>query len=140
MSKATDIPAAKLAAYEKLVATHPDVERKGAAMPYTSQGGHMFSFMTKEGNLALRLPPDELEAFLKKYKTKQCEQHGRVMKEYAAVPARLLSKTKELKQYFAASFDYVDSLKPKPSRKKATKKQTSTKKTAKKALMVFTGR
>ena len=133
MSKATEIPAAKLAAYEKLIATHPDAELKGAAMPYTSRGGHMFSFLTKEGHLALRLPADELEAFLKKYKTKRCEQHGHVMKEYAVVPAKLLSKTKDLKKYFAVSFDYVDSLKPKPARKKAPKKKTTKKKTTKKS-------
>lgn len=38
------IPTAKLELYEKLVATCPEVERKGASMPYTSHNGHMFSF------------------------------------------------------------------------------------------------
>ena len=41
--------------YEKLIATNPNVERKGATMPYTSLNGHMFSFLTKTGTLALRL-------------------------------------------------------------------------------------
>ena len=83
MSKAQpEAPAAKLALYEKLVAATPGVERKGAAMPYTSAGGHMFSFLTKSGTLALRLPDEQREAFLKKYRTRLCEQHGRVMKEY----------------------------------------------------------
>ena len=41
---ATEISADKLALYEKLVATDPNVERKGATMPYTSLNGHMFSF------------------------------------------------------------------------------------------------
>jgi hypothetical protein len=40
---------ANLALYEKLVATNPGVERKGATMPYTSVNGHMFSLLTKEG-------------------------------------------------------------------------------------------
>ena len=71
-----------LALYEKLVATNPKVERKGATMPYTSLNGHMFSLLTKEGWLALRLPSDAREAFLKKYKTKLCVQYGTIMKEY----------------------------------------------------------
>ncbi len=66
---AAAVPSDKLALYEKLVATNPSVERKGAMVPYTSLNGHMFSYLTKEGKLALRLPPGELEAFLKKYKT-----------------------------------------------------------------------
>jgi hypothetical protein len=41
--------AENLALYEKLVATNPQVARKGATMPYTSLNGHMFSLLTKEG-------------------------------------------------------------------------------------------
>jgi hypothetical protein len=44
--------AARLALYEKLVATNPKVERKGATMPYTSLNGHMFSLLTRAGWLA----------------------------------------------------------------------------------------
>lgn len=111
-------PAAKRELYEKLVATNPSVERKGAAMPYTSVNGHMFSFLTKTGSLALRLPTDEREAFLKKYKTKLCEQHGSVLKEYVEVPDTLLSKTQELKKFFDLSHAYVSSLKPKATKRK----------------------
>jgi len=125
MSKATAVaPADKLELYEKLVATNPSVERKGATMPYTSMNGHMFSFLTKTGTLALRLPSDERDAFLKKYKTKLCEQYGTVLEEYAEVPDALLRKTQELKKFFDLSYAYVRSLKPKPTkRKKATKKR-----------------
>ena len=45
--------------YEELVATRPGLERKGKTMPYTSVNGHMFSFLTSEGTLALRLPQAE---------------------------------------------------------------------------------
>jgi TfoX/Sxy family transcriptional regulator of competence genes len=105
--------------YEKLVATNPAVERKGAAMPYTSVNGHMFSFLTKTGRLALRLPEEEREAFIQKYKTKLCEQNGAVMKEYVEVPGALLAKTAELKKFFEASYAYVGALKPKPTKKKS---------------------
>ena len=117
---ATRIPADKLELYEKLVATNPSVERKGATTPYTSLNGYMFSFLTETGTLAIRLPADERDAFLKKYKTKLCERHGTVMKEYAVVPDTLLKKTHELKKVFDLSVAYVGSLKPKPTtRKKA---------------------
>ena len=104
--------------YEKLVATNPDVERKGDTMPYTSLNGHMFSVITKEGSLALRLPEEEREAFLERYRTTLCEQYGHVMPEYVLVPDSLLRKTAELKRYFDISYRYVRSMKPKPTTKK----------------------
>jgi hypothetical protein len=52
-------PPEKIMLYEKLVASNPAVERKGDTVPYTSLNGHMFSYPSKEGKLALRLPPDE---------------------------------------------------------------------------------
>jgi hypothetical protein len=120
---APSVPSQSLELYEALVATNPKVERKGAAMPYTSSNGHMFSFLTKSGSLALRLPSKERDAFLKKYKTSLCEQHGAVLKEYVVVPDALLKKTKELKPYFDTSFAYVTSLKPKPTTKKKPAKK-----------------
>ena len=90
-----DIPADKLALYDKLIATHPEIERKGAANPYTSVNGHMFSLLLgPKGVMALRLPDDEREKFLKKYKTKLYEAYGTVMKEYVTVPDELLKNTK----------------------------------------------
>ena len=121
---AASVPADQLALYEKLVATIPQVERKGATMPYTSRNGHMFSVLTMEGTLALRLPEKEREAFLKKYKTKLCEQHGVVMQEYVVVPDSLLAKTAELKKFFGLSYAYVGSLKPKETKAKPAKKRT----------------
>jgi hypothetical protein len=118
MSKSAPAFAEALKHYEKLIATNPKVERKGATMPYTSVNGHMFSFLAKTGTLALRLPEPEREAFLKKYKTKLCQQHGTVLKEYVEVPDVLLPKTQELKKFFASSCAYVASLKPKPGKGK----------------------
>jgi len=124
MAKADpEVYAANLQLYEKLVATNPSVPRKGATMPYTSINGHMFSLFTREGWLALRLPTDEREAFLKKYKTKLCEQYGTVMPEYVQVPDALLKKTQELRKYFDLSYAYVSSLKPKPTKKPAPKRR-----------------
>ncbi|MCP4308788.1 MAG: hypothetical protein GY788_28715, partial [bacterium] len=106
---------------EALVATNPAVKRKGATMPYTSLNGHMFSFLDKTGQMGLRLPTDDRNAFLERYQTTLCEQYGAVMKEYVSVPAALLAKTAELEPYFDASYDYVGSLKPKPTTRKPKK-------------------
>ena len=111
-------PPEKVALYEKLVASNASVDRKGAANPYTSVNGNMFSQLLPSGRLSLRLPADEREAFLKKYKTKLVEQYGVVMKEYVEVPDALLAKTAEIKKYFDISYDYALSLKPKPTKGK----------------------
>jgi hypothetical protein len=111
-------PPEKLELYEKLVATNPNVERKGATVPYTSLNGHMFSYLSKEGKMALRLPAGERESFLKKYKAKLCDAYGRVQPEYVEVPDSLLSSTGELKKFFDSSYEYVSSLKPKPTVRK----------------------
>ncbi len=116
--KESTIPAATIALYDKLINTVKGVERKGDTVPYTSLNGHMFSYLTKDGALALRLPNDAIEPFLTKYKTKLCEAYGIVQKEYVMVPDSLFKKTAELKKHFAASYNYVASLKPKPTKKK----------------------
>jgi len=117
--KKSPIPAEKVALYEKLIATLPGVERKGADNPYTALNGNMFSLLlSPEGRMALRLPKDEREQFLKKYKTTLFEAYGALMQEYVAVPDALLQKSKELQKYFVLSYAYAKTLKPKPSKKK----------------------
>jgi hypothetical protein len=116
--KKCDIPADKQALYDKLLATNPKIERKGAANPYTSLNGHMFTYLNPSGTLALRLPEKEREEFLKKYKTTLFEAYGAVMKEYVTVPDSLLKNTKVLRKYLDTSIGYVKTLKPKPTKKK----------------------
>ena len=116
--KKPDIPADRLALYDKLIATMPEIERKGAANPYTSHNGHMFSLLLgPKGVMALRLPEDEREKFLKKYNTTLYEAYGAVMREYATVPDVLLKDTKSLQKHLAVSYAYVKTLKPKPTTK-----------------------
>ena len=116
--KKNTLPADKLALYEKLVAAHPEIERKGDANGYTSLNGNMFTLLHSSGRLAIRLPEGEREKFLKKYNTTLFEAYGAVMKEYVAVPDVLLKKTKELQKYFDLSYEYAKTLKPKPTTKK----------------------
>ena len=110
-------PKELLELYDKLIATNPNVERRGATMPYTSLNGHMFSFIAKDGTFGLRLPAEARENFLKKYKTRLFEAYGTVLKEYVLVPGKLFKSTNELRPYFNMSYEYIKSLKPKPTSK-----------------------
>lgn len=120
MSKTSDLPPQdKVKLYDLLIATNPEIERKGKSMPYTSLNGHMFTYLSKSGSLGIRLPKEEREDFLEKYNTTLYESHGAIMKEYVTVPDELLQNTEQLKEYFDLSYEYVKTLKPKPTKKKS---------------------
>ena len=108
----------KIALFDQLVAAHPAAVRKGDTIPYTSLNGHMYSYFSKDGFLALRLPPGTREEFLEKYNTTLVTAYGIVQKEYVTVPDNLLEKTSELKPWFDKSHTYVSSLKPKATKSK----------------------
>lgn len=104
--------------YNTLIQNHPEIERKGKTTPYTSINGHMFSFLSKEGEMGLRLSVEDKMTFISEHDTELMEQHGRIMKEYVRVPNSLLENTAGLSVYLKKSLDYASSLKPKPSKKK----------------------
>jgi TfoX/Sxy family transcriptional regulator of competence genes len=108
----------KVALYDKLIATMPKLERKGAANPYTALNGNMFTLLYQSKALAIRLREEEREKFIKKYKASLFEAYGAVMKEYVVVPDALLSNTKELQKYLAKSYEYAKTLKPKATKKR----------------------
>lgn len=119
MAKAKpNAPANKVALYDALIDSNPQVVRKGAANAYTSLNGHMFSFLDKTGALSLRLDKTDREAFLVEFSTQLSVENNTVMKEYVVVPDALLRDTPALIKYFDLSFHYVGSLKPKPTTKK----------------------
>ena len=78
----------------------------------------MFTLLHQSQKLAIRLPQDERENFLKKYKTSLFAAYGAVMKEYVAVPDKLSDKQKDLQKDIAQSYEYAKGLKPKPTRNK----------------------
>ena len=113
-----------LASYDAVLAAVPGVERKGATMPYTSHNGHMFSFLTPEGKLAMRLPKDEVRDFIARFGGKKCRQHGRVLEEYIEVTDEMFKKTSTLSWYFGLSWAHVAAMPPKATtRAKASKKK-----------------
>ena len=82
---------------------------KGAKIRYTSLNGHTVSYLPR-GEVALRLPAEELEKFLKKHQNTLFEAY--LQKENVTVPDALLKKTRELANYFELSWRYVVTLKP----------------------------
>src|SRR5215472_10704299 len=108
-------PEREVSFYDELIATHPDVERKGASSPYSAVNGNMFTVLSADGTLGLRLSEADRAAFIARYGTGLYRAHGTVMTEYVAVPAELLARTAELAPYLAKSYDYAKSLKPKPT-------------------------
>jgi hypothetical protein len=108
----------KIKLFDQLVTAHPDAERKGDTVPYTSLNGNMYSYFSKDGFLALRLPPDARAAFIEKYNTTLVTAYGIVQKEYVVVPDSLLTETNELMQWFDKSYAYVSALKPKATKSK----------------------
>jgi hypothetical protein len=105
--KTTTIPAAKIALYDKLLASKPGIDRKGATIPYTSTNGKMFTYLSPSGDLRLRLPEEERVAFMKKYRTEPVVQSGVVMKDWVAVPAPLFARVAELRPYLEKSGAYA---------------------------------
>lgn len=104
-------------AYDRLLATHPDIERKGKNLLYTSVNGHMFTVFSTGAKLGIRLPRAEREAFLDEFNTTILESYGHNMPEYVTVPDDLLEDTGTLEPYLRISYEYVTSLKPKPTKK-----------------------
>jgi hypothetical protein len=104
--------------YSKLVKTIPEVEQKGKTVPYTSLNGNMFSYISKSGDVAIRLPKDAIEEFINKYNASLMDTYGIIQKEYVKVPQKVLENTSELKKYFELSFEFVKTLKPKATTRK----------------------
>ena len=104
-------------AYDRLLATHPQVERKGKNIPYTAVNGNMFTVFSDRAQLGIRLPKPEREAFIVEFNTSLLASYGAVMKEYVAIPDALLADTDTLEPYLRISYEYVTSLKPKPTKK-----------------------
>lgn len=111
-------PAAALERYTAAVdAATADALVKGSKNPYTSRNGHMFSFLTADGTMALRLSDELGEEFRSRYESGPVKQYGAVMRGYVSVPADLLDDTAALAQWFDKSYEWIGTLKPKPTKK-----------------------
>jgi hypothetical protein len=118
---ATSVPPDKLALYHAVLKAAGVEAKANFGAAYTAVNGNMFSMVSKHGVMGLRLPKDELAAFLAAFKTTiyRADPKWPPNKEMAAVPDSLLKDTKKLTPYMRASHRYALSLKPKPTKKKA---------------------
>jgi hypothetical protein len=57
-------PAPAVQFYDVLIATHADIERKGKSSPYTSVNGNMFTILSADGTLGMRLAAADRNAFI----------------------------------------------------------------------------
>ena len=111
-------PPEALEAYQEVVETsQSDAEVKGAKNPYTSRNGHMFSFLDKDGTMALRLSDEQTEEFRSRYESGNVIQYGSTMRGYSSVPAQLLADTETLAGWFDRSWEWIGTLPPKPTKK-----------------------
>jgi hypothetical protein len=106
--------------FDELVSKFPEINRKGKTMPYTSINGNMFSFVSKEGELGIRLSTTDKSCYMEKHGATPMIQHNRVMQEYISVPEKYLLDKEFLFELFGKSVANVKILKPKPTTKKKT--------------------
>lgn len=112
-------PEEKLEIYDRLVEMLPNQKRKGKTSAYTSQNGHMFSFLDKKnGELSIRFSEAVKKELMEKYGAKESIQHNSVMRGYIVVPEDIFNNFEVLSELFKDSYEYINSLKPKPTKKK----------------------
>ena len=87
-----------------------DAVVKGAKNPYTSRNGHMFSFLDRDGTMALRLSEELREAYGAEYSTDPVIQYGSVMRGYVAIPDELFEDLEALAEWFDRSYDWIGTL------------------------------
>ena len=112
----SSIPDERIAIFDRLIATRPGVERKGATIPYTSLNGHMTSYLTPDGSLVLHLSPADRERFIAEHHATLHVAYGVTQKEFVDVPDALFADTPAVAPWFAASLDWIATLKPKPTK------------------------
>lgn len=107
--------------YEELIEKQPEVKRKGKRLPYTSIKGNMFSFISKEGYIALRLSEESIEKYIDLYKFTKFIQNDKVMEDYVRIPDAFLDN-ELLVDIFNECCEYAKTLPAKPQTKKREKK------------------
>ena len=105
--------------YTAIINKWGKVQRKGKNNPYTSHNGHMFTFLDKKGELmAIRLGKEEQAFFMEKYGTGPVIQYNSTMRGYVEIPKSMFEDYKELEPWLNKSWEYINSLDPKPTTKK----------------------
>ena len=119
--KKTSVPPEKLELYERLVEAAGIDSKSNFGSAYTAVNGNMYSMISKYGVVGIRLPDEERETFIDEYSTEmfRADPSWPPSKNMVAVPDELLEDTKVLAPYLKRSHEYTQTLKPKPTKKKA---------------------
>jgi hypothetical protein len=113
-SSPDEVPPDVVARYRAAAATQPDIEIKGGRkLPHTSVNGRMYSSLTKDGRLGVRLSPEDREAFVAEHGAAPFVNYGATIAEHVEVPAALLDRAEELGRLLASGRRYTESLPPK---------------------------
>ncbi len=113
-----EVPPELIALYRAAIDTQPDIEMQGAKqLPHTSTNGYMYSSLTKDGRMGIRLSGADREAFLAEHGATPFVNDGANIAEHVEVPEALLHRAEELGRYLARSRAHTDSL---PPRKRGT--------------------
>jgi len=108
----------------------PAAQRKMFGYPAGFVNGNMFMGLFQD-DMILRLPESHREEFLKLDGAKIFEpMPGRPMREYVAVPPRVMTNRKELVSWVSRALEYGASLKPKSRTNKPKKARTKAKRSA----------
>ncbi|MFY0643125.1 MAG: hypothetical protein JXR19_01515 [Bacteroidia bacterium] len=103
--------------YEALASAIENLEIKGKTMRYTSINGNMFSFISKDDEIGIRLSQKD-RALIISMGGEPMMQHGRPMKEYIHIQEFMLNDIEVLPFWIKKSINYARTLKPKPTTRK----------------------
>ncbi|MEY1556618.1 hypothetical protein AB3Y40_13380 [Yoonia sp. R2331] len=107
-----------IAIYDRLIAAHPDLVRKGKTSAYTAMNGNMFSFVGPDCEMCLRMSKDDIADYGADWDASPVIRHNAVMNGYVAVSDALLADEVALAAWFSRSVAFAGTLKPKPTKKK----------------------
>ena len=104
--------------YAALADKHWSLPIQGKANPYTSMNGNMFSFLSKEGEICLRLSKDNQAAYWETHGGEPVTQYGSVMRGYVALSDTVLDDPDLSAKWFAQCLEDAKALPAKPTKKK----------------------
>ena len=99
--------------YNEMTNSITELEIKNKNMSFTSTNGNMFSFINKDGEIALRLSNNDRNELINKYHTSLVISSGVIMNDYVLIPDKMIKNKDELNTFFLKSFEYAKTLKPK---------------------------
>ena len=103
----------KIKLYDAIIEAHTESIRKGKNNPYTSMNGHMYSMVTKEGQVAIRISKEGRAQYMVEVNPTEVVTYNTIMKEYIEISDEMLKDQKVVLSLLDQSIAYIKTLKPK---------------------------